>query len=75
VLQRFDSSENPGFARKPPHNQQLAFLQNRESEGFFGKIEKLQHFRGKSAGRFAALFFSRLETKLLFPSLSGKLSG
>jgi hypothetical protein len=27
-----------------PQNQRLAFLQNRESEGFFGKIEKLQHF-------------------------------
>jgi hypothetical protein len=27
-----------------PHNQRPAFLQNRESEGFFGKIEKLQHF-------------------------------
>jgi hypothetical protein len=52
VLQRFDSSEKSRFCSKTALPKCLtindpAFLQNRESEGFFGKIEKLQHFRTK----------------------------
>jgi hypothetical protein len=44
-----------------PQNQRPAFLQNRESEEFLGKIEKLQHF--PIAGRLG--YFSFQEAGLL----------